>query len=112
MKEGPGSLPLCLANATSLVGLTLAVNSFSGSIPGTYFAAMKKLLLLNVASNRLTGTLPESLAQAVQLGAAKFSANSFTGRHALRQTEGFFSYICHSHILCSVSHLFSIYCSH
>ena len=44
-------------------------------------------------SNQLTGTLPESLAQAAQLQAAQLSVNSLTGRCALRQSESLHSII-------------------
>ena len=85
----PGSLPLCLANATLLQALSFANNNFSGSIPVTFFAALQNLSYLSVSFNNLSGTLPESLPQAAQLLSVYCSANAFTGRRAQSHASSF-----------------------
>ncbi|GJP84356.1 hypothetical protein CLOP_g14417 [Closterium sp. NIES-67] len=78
-----GSLPLSFACTTSVFALSLAVNQFWGTLPGSLDACAPMLTDLDVSSNNLTGPLPptlwKSLEGAYMLGRLVFSNNSFSG---------------------------------
>ncbi|KAG6496408.1 piriformospora indica-insensitive protein 2-like [Zingiber officinale] len=74
-----GELPMELANLVNLKRLMLSVNKFSGQVPSALFANMAHLLILDLSSNHLTGSLPASLCNLSSLLKLDLSNNQFQG---------------------------------
>ncbi|KAM1122925.1 hypothetical protein FF1_004372 [Malus domestica] len=72
--EGP--LPHLSSDATHLY---LQSNSFSGPIPSNFGQLMPKLQVLNLAENRLNGTIPSSLCDMQNLIILSLRSNQFYG---------------------------------
>ncbi|KAM2677862.1 hypothetical protein EV1_004356 [Malus domestica] len=72
--EGP--LPHLSSDATHLY---LQSNSFSGPIPSNFGQLMPKLQVLNLAENRLNGTIPSSLCDMQNLTILSLRSNQFYG---------------------------------
>lgn len=70
------SLPPALRTMTSLVVLNLSNNQFIGSIPALSVGSLREIVL---DSNRLTGTVPASIADLPQLRRFSVAGNRLTG---------------------------------
>ena len=74
-----GSLPPCVLEAPgTLSSIHLASNNLSGTIPDV-IPANTSLLALELSSNNLTGPLPASLANALSLHNLDLHANQLSG---------------------------------
>ncbi|XP_043814031.1 receptor-like protein EIX1 [Manihot esculenta] len=78
-----GILPNWLGQLQNLVQLNLDSNFFHGSVPAAFgtlrHLAISNLSILDVSSNRLTGTLPDSLGKLSELSFLDVSSNCLTG---------------------------------
>jgi hypothetical protein len=72
-----GMLPQNYSNCTLLEVFTLSFNHFTGGIPSRWMHVLKVVALLDVSSNNLSGTLPNTLAPSLK--AALFDNNNFEG---------------------------------
>ncbi|KAJ0240040.1 LRRNT_2 domain-containing protein [Hirschfeldia incana] len=78
-----GEVPAVLGELPQLNYLDLSANEFNGQIHGFLDASSKNkdnsLVFLDLSSNKLAGTLPESLGALSNLQILDLSSNSFTG---------------------------------
>ncbi|KAL0375372.1 UNVERIFIED_CONTAM: Receptor-like protein 6 [Sesamum radiatum] len=73
-----GPIPSSIKNLTQLVYLDLSINQFVGSVPS--FAFLKNLSVINLRSNLLTGSIPDSLWEGLEkLSFLDLSENSLQG---------------------------------
>ncbi|XWS74029.1 hypothetical protein CRYUN_Cryun02cG0180500 [Craigia yunnanensis] len=75
-----GLIPPSVCNISSLKGLGLGGNQFSGSLPVNLGSNLPNLQGFVVAANNLSGTLPESLSNASKLEVFGVSENHFSGK--------------------------------
>ncbi|KAG8386457.1 hypothetical protein BUALT_Bualt03G0150700 [Buddleja alternifolia] len=73
-----GSIPVQLANISTLANLTLECNQLSGTIPPE-LGNLPRIEKLLFGSNNLTGELPETLAKLTTLREFRISDNNFRG---------------------------------
>ncbi|XP_020572845.1 probable LRR receptor-like serine/threonine-protein kinase At1g12460 [Phalaenopsis equestris] len=77
--ELSGGIPASLGNIPSLRLLDLGGNSFSGEIPGSLFKNCFRTRFVSFAHNRLSGSIPTSIANCFNLVGFNFSFNKLTG---------------------------------
>jgi Leucine-rich repeat (LRR) protein len=71
-----GSLP---SLPPSMIGIVFGENEFTGSIPLEYFTSLSNLQTLDVDTNSLSGTIPNSLLGLKNLTVFNIEANCITG---------------------------------
>uniref|UniRef100_A0A0D9WQ99 non-specific serine/threonine protein kinase n=1 Tax=Leersia perrieri TaxID=77586 RepID=A0A0D9WQ99_9ORYZ len=74
-----GTLPASLASLTALTDLVLYPGRVSGSIPADIGSGLRRLRLLSMAGNQLTGQIPESLAGLPDLHTLDLGNNRLDG---------------------------------
>ncbi|OWM73962.1 probably inactive leucine-rich repeat receptor-like protein kinase At5g48380 [Punica granatum] len=75
-----GSFPLGLANCTSLTGLDLSNNDFSGPLPSNISKIVVYLTALDLSSNNFSGQIPADLAECKYLNVLNLDHNQFSGQ--------------------------------
>lgn len=74
-----GPFPSGLGGCTSLQGLDLSNNAFSGPIPSTICQEMAYLTTLDLSINKFSGTIPDNLAYCKYLHELHLQQNQFRG---------------------------------
>ncbi|KAH7446467.1 hypothetical protein KP509_01G057800 [Ceratopteris richardii] len=74
-----GPFPSGLSKCTSLTGLDLSNNAFSGPIPSNICEQMAFLTTLDLSSNKFSGNLPDDLANCKYLHQLHLQQNQFKG---------------------------------
>lgn len=74
-----GSLPDAVGALTALQSLSAAGNVLQGTLPGPVLSAMTALTYVNLASNSLTGVLPEALGALTGLTLLNLEQNALRG---------------------------------
>ncbi|KAK0577860.1 hypothetical protein LWI29_001345 [Acer saccharum] len=75
-----GQFPRGFENCTSMIGLDLSNNKFSGSIPSDISVRLHWLTTLDLSSNNFSGEIPSGLANCSSLNSLKLNNNRFTGK--------------------------------
>ncbi|KAK1556657.1 hypothetical protein Q3G72_009583 [Acer saccharum] len=75
-----GQFPRGFKNCTSMTGLDLSNNKFSGSIPSDISERLHWLTTLDLSSNNFSGEIPTGLANCSFLNSLKLNNNRFTGK--------------------------------
>ncbi|KAF8079542.1 hypothetical protein N665_1020s0009 [Sinapis alba] len=74
-----GMIPVGIFNCTRLLGLFLNSNHLRGGVHSELGWSLKKLVMLNLGENNLTGKLPASLGNLTSLKEVTFDLNSLEG---------------------------------
>ncbi|KAK4743909.1 hypothetical protein SAY87_010221 [Trapa incisa] len=74
-----GSFPLGLANCTSMTGLDLSNNDFSGPLPSNISHIVGFVTSLVLSSNNFSGSIPVDLAKCKYLNELSLEHNQFSG---------------------------------
>ncbi|KAH9622778.1 hypothetical protein KSS87_007374 [Heliosperma pusillum] len=74
-----GGFPRGIENCTSLTGLDLSGNDFSGPIPSNISKVIPFVTTLDLSNNRFSGTIPESLADCIYLNDISLDHNQLSG---------------------------------
>ncbi|KAK6243318.1 hypothetical protein QUC31_009727 [Theobroma cacao] len=74
-----GNIPSSIGKCEILVGLSLAKNNLSGSIPPEVIGLSSLSIVLNLSSNSLTGVLPVEVENMKNLGELSVSQNRLSG---------------------------------
>ncbi|KAI9198897.1 hypothetical protein LWI28_024023 [Acer negundo] len=75
-----GQFPSGFENCSSMTGLDLSNNKFSGSIPSDISTRLHYVTSLDLSSNDFSGEIPSGLANCSFLNSLKLSNNRFTGK--------------------------------
>ncbi|XP_074578437.1 probably inactive leucine-rich repeat receptor-like protein kinase At5g48380 isoform X2 [Curcuma longa] len=75
-----GQFPLGLQNCTSLTGLDLSNNNFSGPIPADIAKRIQFVTSLDLSFNNFSGEIPPNLSDCSYLNALKLQHNQLTGQ--------------------------------
>lgn len=75
-----GSFPLGLSNCTSMTGLDLSENHFSGPLPSNMSKIVGFLTSLVLSSNDFSGLIPADLARCEYLNEISLDHNQFSGQ--------------------------------
>ncbi|KAJ4969516.1 hypothetical protein NE237_016217 [Protea cynaroides] len=75
-----GHFPRGIENCTSMTGLDLSNNNFSGSIPSDISKKLQYLTSLDLSSNNFSGDIPVSLSNCSYLNILKLDSNQLTGQ--------------------------------
>ncbi|TXG48446.1 hypothetical protein EZV62_027740 [Acer yangbiense] len=75
-----GQFPRGFENCTSMTGLDLSNNKFSGSIPSDISVRLHWLTSLDLSSNNFSGEIPSGLVNCSFLNSLKLNNNRFTGK--------------------------------
>ncbi|XP_043720166.1 probably inactive leucine-rich repeat receptor-like protein kinase At5g48380 [Telopea speciosissima] len=79
-----GQFPRGIENCTSLTGLDLSSNNFTGSIPSDISKRLPYVTSLDLSSNGFTGEIPLSLVNCTYLNILKLDNNRLTGQIPLQ----------------------------
>ncbi|KAK9146169.1 hypothetical protein Sjap_006072 [Stephania japonica] len=79
-----GQFPQGLENCTSMTGLVLSNNAFSGKLPLDISKIVPFLTTLDLSSNSFTGQIPMSLSNITYLNTLKLDNNRFSGQIPLQ----------------------------
>ncbi|KAF7825906.1 putative inactive leucine-rich repeat receptor-like protein kinase [Senna tora] len=79
-----GQFPRALQNCSSLTGLDLSINNFSGAIPADISKLLKFVTTLDLSSNDFSGEIPVDLANCSYLNSIKLDQNRLTGQIPLQ----------------------------
>ena len=79
-----GQFPRGIENCSSLTGLDLSSNNFSGHIPSDISHKLKFVTSLDLSSNRFSGQIPPDLANCSYLNVLKLDNNKLTGNIPLQ----------------------------
>lgn len=74
-----GKLPDEIDNLISLRRLSLSGNRFTGALPNSFGKAMNELLILDLSSNSLSGSIPSAIGDLTSLLKLDLSNNLFSG---------------------------------
>lgn len=74
-----GKFPAGLENCTSLTGLDLSNNQFSGSLPSDISSRVKFVTNMDLSSNEFSGSIPEALGNCSYLNQLNLAHNKFSG---------------------------------
>lgn len=75
-----GQFPKGLPNCSSMTGLDLSSNQFSGPIPSNICKVLPYLTSLDLSSNSFSGEIPSSIANCTFLNVLKLDNNRLTGQ--------------------------------
>ncbi|KAK2635102.1 hypothetical protein Ddye_029894 [Dipteronia dyeriana] len=75
-----GQFPRGFENCSSMTGLDLSNNKFSGSIPSDISMRLHYVTSLDLSSNNFSGEIPSGLANCSFLNSLKLNDNRFTGK--------------------------------
>ncbi|KAK3189140.1 hypothetical protein Dsin_028701 [Dipteronia sinensis] len=75
-----GQFPRGFENCSSMTGLDLSNNKFSGSIPSDISMRLHYVTTLDLSSNNFSGEIPSGLANCSFLNSLKLNDNRFTGK--------------------------------
>lgn len=74
-----GNFPSGLENCSSLTGLDLSSNNFSGTLPVQISHDVAFVTVLDLSANKFSGVIPESLANCTYLNVLRLNSNQLTG---------------------------------
>ncbi|KAF8005680.1 hypothetical protein BT93_K0074 [Corymbia citriodora subsp. variegata] len=75
-----GQFPRGIEQCTSLTGLDLSKNEFSGSIPENISSIIKFVTSFDLSSNSFSGPIPASLSNCTYLNSLRLDHNQFSGQ--------------------------------
>ncbi|KAJ0972232.1 hypothetical protein J5N97_020191 [Dioscorea zingiberensis] len=75
-----GNFPKGLENCTSLTGLDLSNNNFSGLIPGNIYTKLQFVTNLDLSYNHFSGEIPVGLSNCTYLNVLNLQHNNLTGQ--------------------------------
>ncbi|XBI20792.1 hypothetical protein VPH35_062015 [Triticum aestivum] len=75
-----GSFPKGLQNCSSMTGLDLSNNNFSGQIPSDILQQVQQLTFLDLSYNSFSGSIPESMSNMTYLNLLNLEHNQLSGQ--------------------------------